>query len=62
MRGFDPALLDLPIAKLKAVLMQELDRVLLFEPNAELVDAECSLDKDGSIYITMTVDINEEVD
>lgn len=61
-RGFDQTLLDLPMNQLKVNLCRELDRVLLFVPEAELVDAECSLDEDGTVYIRMTVEIEEEGD
>lgn len=60
-RGFDPALYDLPIQDFQEALLPELDRVMLWEPDAELVDASCELDKDGNIiiYATIEIDIDE---
>ncbi len=60
-RGFDPALYDLPIQDFQEALLPELDRVMLWEPDAEVVDASCELDKDGNIiiYATIEIDIDE---
>ena len=60
-RGFDPALYDLPIQDFQEALLPELDRVMLGEPDAEVVDASCELDKDGNIiiYATIEIDIDE---
>ena len=60
-RGFDPALYDLPIQDFQEALLPELDRVMLWEPDAEVVDASCALDKDGNniIYATIEIDIDE---
>ena len=60
-RGFDPALYDLPIQDFQEALLPELDRVMLWEPDAEVVDASCELDKDGNIiiYATIESDIDE---
>lgn len=44
LRGFDPALYHLPMNKLRQALLPELDRVMLWEPNAEIVEAEATLD------------------
>ena len=56
-RGFDPALFDLPMGQFRAELMPELDRIMMYEPDAEVVSAEAALQKDGTVYIKMTVDI-----
>ena len=60
-RGIDPALYDLPIQDFQEALLPELDRVMLWEPDAEVVDASCELDKDGNIiiYATIEIDIDE---
>lgn len=60
-RGFDPALYDLPIQDFQEALLPELDRVMLWEPDAEVVDASCELDKDDNIiiYATIEIDIDE---
>lgn len=57
-RGFDPALYDLPIQELREALLPELDRVMLWEPDAEIVEAECSIDADGSVYIRAIIEID----
>ena len=58
-RGFDTALFDLPMSALEEALMPEIDRVLLWEPNAEAVSASCRLDEKGQVLITVTVDVDE---
>ena len=58
LRGFDPALFDLPLTQLRTELQKELDRVLLWEPDAELVSAEATLDENGEVYISMIVEID----
>lgn len=57
-RGFDPTLYDLPLAEMNEVLMPELDRVMMWEPDAEVVDAEATLNEKGECVITATVEIN----
>lgn len=61
-RGFDPALYDLPIERLREELLPELDRLMIWEPDVEVVDAEATLLKDGQVYIKaiLEVDIEEE--
>ena len=61
-RGFDPALYDLPVERLREELLPELDRVMAWEPDVEVVDAEATLLKDGQVYIKaiLEVDIEEE--
>ena len=56
-RGFDPALYDLPIDDMRMELLPELDRIMLYEPDVEVVDAEATLIKDGSTYIKVIVDV-----
>lgn len=57
-RGFDAALLDLPMDKLRAALLPELDRVMAWEPDVEVADAEALLDERGEIYIRVILEIN----
>ena len=59
-RGFDYALFDLPFGELKDALLPELDRVLMWEPAVEVVDASCALDEHGRVLITVTVETDEE--
>ena len=56
-RGFDPALYHLPIEKLRMALLPELDRVMLWEPDAEVVDAEATILPDGQVYIKVLLEI-----
>lgn len=57
-RGFDPSLYDLPMQELNENLVPELDRVMMWEPDAEVVDAQAVLNENGECVITMTVEIN----
>lgn len=57
-RGLDPALFDLPMAKLREKLLPELDRAMLWEPDVEVADADCELDEDGNVIIMVTLEIN----
>lgn len=59
-RGFNPALFDLPIDEFDELLVQELDRVMMWEPDVEVVEAEASLLDDGSVYIQVTIEIEDE--
>ena len=56
-RGFDPALYDLPIDKLREELLPELDRVMMWEPDVEVVDAEATLLDNGSVYIKVILEL-----
>lgn len=56
-RGFDPALYDLPIGEMQKELMPELDRVMMWEPDAEVMSAEATLLKDGSVYIKVILNV-----
>lgn len=56
-RGFDAALYDLPIPELREALVEELDRVMLWEPDVEVVDADCSMDENGNILIRAVIEI-----
>ena len=57
MRGFDASLLDLPMDKFRQEIMAELDRLMLWEPDAEVYDAEVHLDENGEIYIKVILEI-----
>jgi len=61
-RGFDASLFDLPIIEMRAALLPELDRIMLWEPDVEIVDAECFLDENGEAIIeaVIQIDIDEE--
>lgn len=57
-RGFNPALYDLPIQEMQEALLPEADRAMLWEPDVEVVDAECSLLPNGETLITLVLEIN----
>lgn len=56
-RGFDQSLYDLPIDEMEAELLPELDRVMMWEPDVEVVDAEATLTEDGNTYIRAILEI-----
>lgn len=56
-RGFDPALYDLPMGELQAALLPELDRIMMYEPDAEVVSASASLMENGGVYITAVIEL-----
>ncbi|MBR0409278.1 MAG: hypothetical protein IJI53_14725 [Clostridia bacterium] len=56
-RGFDPALYDLPIDELRVELLPELDRVMMWEPDVEVVDAEATLLENGDVYIKVIIEV-----
>lgn len=58
-RGFDWRLYDLPIGELRARLAMEIDRVLLWERRALLVNCTADI-VDGTTVIKCVVEINEE--
>lgn len=57
LRGFDPDLLDLPIDEMEEELIPELDRLMMWEPDVEVEDAEASLLRDGSTYVKVILDV-----
>jgi hypothetical protein len=59
-RGFDPALYELPIGQMREALLPEADRVMMWEPDAEVVDAECELLPSGGILISLVLEIDIE--
>lgn len=56
-RGFDPALYDLPIDELREHLLPELDRVMMWEPDVEVVEAEATLLETGDVYIKVILEL-----
>ena len=56
-RGFDPALYDLPMDELNEELVPELDRVMEWDPDIEVEEANASLLEDGSMYIRVIIDV-----
>lgn len=56
-RGFDPALYDLPIHQMRVELLPELDRLMVVEPDAEVVSADASLMENGGVYIRVILEL-----
>ena len=56
-RGFDNALFELPITLIRSELLPELDRIMMWEPDVEVDDAEATLLSDGSTYIKVIIDV-----
>lgn len=59
-RGFDHALFDLPLNELRNCLMMELDRVMLWEPDVEVVRAEALLMDNGAVLIRCVIETGLE--
>lgn len=61
-RGFDPALFDLPLDEMQEELLPELDRVMMWEPDVEVADAEASITENGTyIQVILEIAIGEPV-
>lgn len=56
-RGFDNGIYELPLQEFKNELMPELDRVMMEEPDAEVVDAEIMQYEDDKYYLQVTIEI-----
>ena len=59
-RGFDPALFDLPLEEMQSRLLPELDRVMLWEINVEVVSAEATLE-DGETVIRCVIEVPDDM-
>lgn len=57
LRGFNPAMYHLPIDKLRAALLPELDRVMAWEPDAEVAKATAEI-VDGEVLITVEIEVD----
>lgn len=57
-RGFNPRIFDLPIEEFRQELMPELNRLMMWEPDISVVNAEANLDENGEVYILATVYTN----
>lgn len=57
-RGLDPSLFDLPIDKMNAELLPELDRVFIQEPDIKAESAEAKLLPNGEVYIKVIINCN----
>ena len=55
-RGLDPAIFDLPYFEANALIVRELDRCLLWEPDAEVYDGWLEL-RNGETIVHCVVEI-----
>lgn len=58
LRGFNTDLYHLPMDMLRAALLPELDRILRWEPCAEVADATAIMDENNEVIITVTIEVN----
>ena len=58
-RGLDPRIFDLPAALMQERLMQEVDRVLMWEPDAEAVEAGFEMVGYGEVVIWVIIEVKE---
>lgn len=58
-RGLDPAVYELPLDDLRKVILQEMIRVMLWEPDVQVTAATADL-LGGFLYITATLEIETE--
>ena len=59
-RGLDPMLFDMPMDEAEELLLPELDRVMLWEPDAEVVSGRFDRDGAGRIIVRCIVEINAD--
>jgi len=60
LRGFDPALYHMPMDDMRLALLPELDRVMMWEPDAEVVSATAETDENGEILITCIIEVGAD--
>ena len=58
-RGFDRRLYDMPIGEMQAFLMEELDRLFLWEPYVEAIEAEIVREENGELIIRATIEVSD---
>ena len=58
-RGFDVKLFELPIDQFNTELLPELDRLMTYEPDVEVVSAEGKLLENGQVYISVVLEVND---
>ncbi len=58
-RGLNPDVFDKPLPFVKAHIMQEITRVLAWEPGVRLISVEISQDRDGTVFLC-EVEVAEE--
>lgn len=62
-RGFDTGLYDLPMSELQGILMEELDRIMLWEPYVEVVEANILRTEDESrVIFQVTIEVSDDAE
>lgn len=59
-RGLDPAIYHLPLDQMQFELMKDLDRIMLWEPDVDIVSATVAQDDEIGSLITVVIDVEEE--
>lgn len=59
-RGLDPAIFDMPLSDAEEALLPELDRVMLWEPDVEVVSAEFDTNEAGETIIRCVIETDLE--
>lgn len=59
-RGIDPAIYDMSMGKLNAVIAQEVRRAMMFEPDAEVKAVRTDM-SEGYLIIEVDVEIDDEL-
>lgn len=58
LRGFNPALYHLPLPDMQAALLPEVNRLMMWEPDAKVAQATAAMLANGEILITVIIDVN----
>ena len=61
-RGLDREIFDMPLSEAEEILLPELDRVMLWEPDVEVVSATMDRDADGGTIIRCVVELPDDDD
>lgn len=56
-RGLDPSVFDIPIMQAQAIIVAELDRVMLWEPDAEVYEGWIDINSNGETVVHCVVEI-----
>lgn len=59
-RGVDQTIYDLPINAMNNELVPELDRLMIYEPDVNVIDAQATLLDNGEVYIKAIIDVTIE--
>ena len=57
LRGMDASLFDLPFPDFENELLPELDRIMMWEPDVEVMDAEATMLENGALYVKVLINI-----